>query len=133
MEYFDSFSLEGFTWLPLICAIEEVVGKKVIVTTFETLFNDEQKYLEKLCGVSVDFQSAGDGASISRSKITRESYRILEHLADHYPRHMTKKLMNMMDDNRQRSNSNPLKPFSEEVSQKLRENYEKDKLSLGLN
>ncbi|RUR46000.1 hypothetical protein [Vreelandella populi] len=131
-EYFDSFNLRAFSWLPLIQKIEKITSKKVIVTPFETLFNDEQQYLEKLCGVEIDFQQAGEGAAIRRSKITQEAYRILEHLADHYPRHMTKKLMNMMDNNKQHTKGSPFRPFSAELSEVLKKNYQMDKEELGL-
>ncbi|MFP3386226.1 hypothetical protein, partial [Tritonibacter sp. SIMBA_163] len=69
---------------------------------------------------------------IRRSKISLEAYRILEQLSDYYPRHMTKKLMNMMDNNQQRTKGTPFKPFSAELSKLLKENYEADKAVLGL-
>lgn len=132
IEYFDSFDLKYFSWLPLLQSIEAAVGKKVTVTTFENIFHNEEIYLEKLTGVKVEFGKAGEGAAIRRSKITQESYRILEHLSDHYPRHMTKKLMNMMDNNKQRTKETPLRPFSDEISKTLKQNYKKDKEELGL-
>ncbi|RUR42393.1 hypothetical protein [Vreelandella populi] len=132
-EYFDSFNLKAFSWLPLIRQIEKITDRKVIVTPFENLFNDEQKYLETLCGVEVDFQQAEEGAAIRRSKITQETYRILEHLADHYPRHMTKKLINMMDNNKQLSKGSAFRPFSDELVKVLKDNYQVDKEVLGLN
>jgi len=132
LEYFDSFDITSFSWLPLIREIERVTGIKVTVTPFESLFDDEQVFLERLCGVSVDFNPAGTNAAIRRSKISQESYRILEQLADHYPKHMSKKLMNMMDNNKQRTRPNPFKPFSEELSAILKENYQRDKQALGL-
>lgn len=131
-EYVDSFELLNFSWLPLIKSIEDTCKIKVQVTTFESIFNNEQAYLEKITGVKVEFAKASEGASIRRSKITLETYRILEHLADHYPRHMTIKLMNMMDNNNQRSKGTPLKPFSDELSSSLKENYANDKKELGL-
>lgn len=131
-EYFDSFNLTEFSWLPLIRAIEAIVGKRVTVTCFESIFDDENIYLQQLCGVKVDFKEAANNSSIRRSKITHESYRVLECLADHYPRHMTKKLMNLMDNNKQRSQKTPLKPFSSNLSSKLKENYRKDILELGI-
>lgn len=131
-EYFDSFDLKIFSWMPLISAIENVTGKNVQVTLFENVFDDEDAYLQKLTGVDINFAQASEGASIRRSKISLESYRILEHLADHYPRHMTKRLMNMMDNNPQRSKTTLLKPFSKEITAKLKENYARDKLELGL-
>jgi len=131
-EYFDSFDLKNFSWLPLIQSIESVTGQRVQVTLFESMFDNEDAYLRKLVGVDVNFAQASEGASIRRSKITLESYRILEHLADHYPRHMTKKLMNIMDNNQQRSKGTLLKPFSEELSAQLKENYIADKQTLGL-
>lgn len=131
-EYFDNFSLKSFSWLPLIHAIEMAAGKKVQVTLFEDIFNDENAYLKKLTSVDINFAKASEGASIRRSKISLESYRILEHLADHYPRHMTQRLVNMMDNNQQRTKSNPLEPFSPELSRILKENYEADKKALGL-
>lgn len=131
-EYFDSFDLKSFSWMPLINAIESVAGKKVQITIFENIFDDEEAYLRKLTGVDINFAQASEGASIRRSKISLESYRIMEHLADHYPRHMTKRLMNMMDNNPQRSKTTLLKPFSEEITAQLKENYARDKLELGL-
>lgn len=132
VEYFDSFDLQAFSWLPLIREIERITNKKVTVTPFENLFDNEQAYLEALCGVKVAFNPAGTNAAIRRSKISQESYRILEQLADHYPRHMSKKLMNMMDNNNQITKPNPFKPFSEELSVVLKENYQRDKQALGL-
>lgn len=131
-EYFDSFDIRSFSWLPLVNKIKDIIGKEVSVTLFEDLFNNEDAYLKRVCGVDVKFQDADKGSAIRRSKITQETYRVLENLADHYPRHMTKKLMNMMDNNQQRTKGTPFKPFSVELSKLLKENYESDKAVLGL-
>ncbi|MDH2373914.1 hypothetical protein QD228_08710 [Cobetia sp. 3AK] len=129
-QYFDSFELKSFSWLPLLNAIESTLECKVKVTCFESIFDDEDKYLNSITNLNESYAKAGEGASIKRSKISLESYRILEHMSDHYPAHMTKKLVNMMDNNKQKSKATVLRPFSEEISQQLKINYERDKSKL---
>ncbi|MBE2169943.1 MULTISPECIES: hypothetical protein [unclassified Cobetia] len=131
-QYFDSFNLNDFSWNPLLSTIEEALQCKVNVTCFENIFEDEVGYLNSITNLDIDYASAGEGSSIKRSKISLESYRILEHLADHYPAHMTRKLVNMMDNNKQKGKPTPLRPFSDEISQRLKENYESDKKKLNL-
>lgn len=131
-QYFDSFDLSGFTWLPLLSMIENVLECEIKVTCFESIFENESNYLNSLADLDINYAGAGEGSSIKRSKISLESYRILEHLADHYPAHMTRKLVNMMDSNKQKGKSTPLRPFSDEISQRLKDNYESDKKELKL-
>ena len=132
LEYFDEFDIKNFSWIPLIKKLEEVTGKQVHVTPFETLFDNEEIYLKNLVQEDVDFNAASSGAAIRRSKISYESYKILEKLADDFPKHMTKRLMNMMDNNKQRTKPSAFKPFSQGLVNKLKENYQKDKDFLGL-
>lgn len=131
-QYFDSFDLKNFSWLPLLRTIESVLGCNVNVTCFENIFDDENAYLNSITKLNGSYAVAGEGTSITRSKISLESYRILEHLADHYPAHMTKKLMNMMGNNKQKGKPTPLRPFSDEISQQLKINYERDKAQLNI-
>lgn len=131
-QYFDGFDLKKFSWLPLLNSIEDALGCKVNVTCFENIFDDENGYLNSITKLNASYAVAGEGTSITRSKISLESYRILEHLADHYPAHMTKKLMNMMGNNKQKGKPNPLRPFSDEISQQLKINYERDKEQLNV-
>lgn len=131
-QYFDSFDLKSFSWLPLLSVIESTLKCKVNVTCFEDIFVDETKYLNSITNLNEVYADAKEGGSIVRSKISLECYRILEHLADHYPAHMTKKLMNMMGNNKQKGKPTPLRPFSDEISQQLKINYERDKAQLNI-
>lgn len=131
-KYFDGFNLSEFSWRPMISAIERALGTKVKVTCFEGIFDKEDEYLRSITKLNKVYSPAGEGSSIKRSKISLESYRILENLADHYPAHMTRKLVNMMDNNKQKGKSTPLRPFSDEICQQLRNNYEADKKELNL-
>lgn len=132
LKYFDEFDIKNFSWMPLVNKIEEVTGKQVHITPFENLFDNEEVYLKNLVQEDIDFNPASSGAAIRRSKISYESYRILENLADDFPKHMTKRLMNMMDNNKQKTKPSAFKPFSQGLLSQLKENYQTDKAFFGL-
>lgn len=132
LEYLDEFDIKNFSWVPLVKSLEKCVGKKINVITFEQLLSDEDKYLSGLTGCSSTLAPADESPSVRRSKLSAEAYDVLSLLARHYPPHMTKKLIVMLDNNKQRSFATPLKPFSDGLSKQLKLNYEKDKQALGL-
>ncbi|SHL52818.1 hypothetical protein SAMN05192556_1221, partial [Halomonas caseinilytica] len=76
-QYFDEFFVKEFSWLPLVEALEDVAGKKITVTAFENIFNDEDAYFYQLVGDKVDLMPAADNPSIRRSKISYEAYDML--------------------------------------------------------
>ncbi|WP_136808916.1 hypothetical protein [Desulfosediminicola flagellatus] len=126
-EYYDEFFIRNFSWKPLVRLIEKVSGKSIKVQCFESIFNREDEYFEKLIGIpDIVLEKADSNQSIKRAKVSRESYEILEHLAQHYPRRMTKKILNMMDNNVQISKQNSITPFSPALSLRLKENYKMD-------
>lgn len=131
-QYFENFEAHKFSWLPLVNKIEDALKCKVNITLFESVFKDETKYLNSITNLNIEYMPADEGASIKRSKISNESYRILEHLADHYPSHMTKRLIAMMANNKPKGKHTRLQPFSPEVSTILKNNYlhDKEKMSL---
>ncbi|KAA0019012.1 hypothetical protein F0A16_06555 [Salinicola corii] len=131
-EYFDEMFVRDFSWVPLIEIIKKVTSSEPVVTTFESIFENEEEYLKKVTGVDLEFEPASVSHSVKRSKISQEAYDILSLVAEHYPGHMVRKVLDTIDRNRQLSKSSPLKPFSKSLSEHLKERYEKDKEVLGL-
>lgn len=131
-EYFDEMFVRDFSWVPLIEVIKKVTGSEPVVTTFESIFDNEEEYLKKVTGADLEFEPASVSHSVKRSKISQEAYNVLSLVAAHYPGHMVRKVLDTIDRNRQLSKSSPLKPFSKSLSEHLKEKYEKDKEVLGL-
>lgn len=130
--YFDELFVKEFSWLPLINELQKVAGQRIKVTPFEDVFNDERAYFEYLIGQDLDLVPAADDPAVRRSKISQEAYETLLMVSHHFPGHMIRKMMTMIGNNKQLSRKTPLKPFSKQLSKRLRANYEADKHELGL-
>lgn len=129
-EYFDQIFLRDFSWLPLIREIERTTKTSVNVTTFEKFLDDENAYFNKILGESVTLLEASDGPGVKRSKVSDEAYNILVQISKSFPGHVTKKVMNILSNNKQVGRETPLQPFGEDLSMQLQENYKKDKIKL---
>lgn len=131
-EYYDEIFLRDFSWTPLVKCIEEYVGLKANVTSFEDIFTHEDQYIKKLLGLDVELNPASNEEEVRRSKLSLETYEILLQAAKHYEPAIVKRLVNLFTNNRQFSTETQMKPFSKSLSDQLTKNYEKDKQALGL-
>jgi hypothetical protein len=130
--YFDEYALTEFSWVPLIRNLEKVAGKSVKVTTFESLVANDTDYLQMLTGLDIDFAAASAGPDIRRSKISRESYDLIQQFSRHFPKEAMKDFIKVIDNNNQVTVCSDIKPFSYGLSNVLAERYRKDKYMLGL-
>ncbi|WP_157958267.1 hypothetical protein [Salinicola sp. CR57] len=131
-EYFDEMYVREFSWLPLIKDIKEAIGKEPVVTIFEDIFKDENRYLQMLSGAEIEFEPPSVNPGLKRSKISDEAYSIVSEMALHYPMNVVRRFMDMTGRNPQITKPTPIKPFSVGLSDKLKSNYRRDKKALGL-
>lgn len=129
-EYFDEIFLREFSWVPFIESVKKVSGTKVSVIDFDSLIADDSAYLKSLTGKNVEFEEASIGYETRRAKITNEVYAVIKELQAHYPAHLVKRILNILERAPQKGAPTPIRPFSKSLSEQLKKNYEKDKQTL---
>lgn len=128
--YYKNIDFSTLSWFDLLDDIHAAGCENLVVSDFNYAIRNNDDYFSELLGVNFQLDEANDGAAVRRSKMSLETIRILSALNKHYPPHIGKKLMNMMDNNKQLGTPTPFSPFKKEDLERLKSLYSEHMLLL---
>jgi hypothetical protein len=118
--------------LPVLEKIFASGISSVRVVDFSEIFKSEDAYFEISFGLppSLLINGASKGSSISRSKISQETYRVLSMVNNNFPKKTVKAVMKALDNSQQNTKPTIFMPFDEETLRVLERNYLNDFLTM---
>jgi hypothetical protein len=125
-EYYKKAPLDKLSWVDLVTDLRAAGAKRIYVTDFSTIFNNEMAFVEKLAGQEVELNPADGGAGIRRTKISQEGYEVVKYYAEHYSSDSAKKVVNLLDNNEQKTEVTKFNPVSETLVEALEKKYQSD-------
>jgi hypothetical protein len=122
--YYNTLDFDTASWLDVIEDIKAAGARKITVTDFGEMFNNENAYFDMLLGQQgLVLESADDNPATRRTKFSQQGYEVVRYFADHYSPGSTKKIMRIIDGTHQETPVTPFMPFTEEQQMALNKRY----------
>lgn len=123
-DYYQDVDFESVSWLEVIDSIKTAGSRKIIITDFKVLFDNEQAYLDQMLGQrGIILESADDKSSVRRAKFTQQGYEVIKFYAKNYSPGSAKKIMHIIGSSHQETPKTVFMPFSEEQREQLSTRY----------
>ncbi len=130
--YYNKINIPSLSWMPVLEQIISVGVSNIRVADFPEIFKDEDFYFDTAFKLppSLLINEASTGSSISRSKISQETYRVLSMVNNDFPKKTVKAVMKALDHSQQNTKPTTFLPFDEETLRLLERNYMNDFLAM---
>lgn len=126
--YYSELDYGTLSWYDLFDDLFDAGVDCIWATDFKSIFKDENMYFTSLLGgdFSDILEAASTGSAISRSKISQEANEVLRLVNKYYPKAAVKKVMQALDNFKQKNDPVDFNPFSINDALMLDDLYQKD-------
>ncbi|WP_193089787.1 hypothetical protein [Advenella sp. FME57] len=122
-DYYEMVEFDKVSWIDLLHDIRSVGCENIVISEFNDVIQNNDKYLANLLGVNAPFAQATESGGVRRSKMSLEAIQILGLINESFPPQMTRKVAYLIDNFKQAGVSTPFNPFPKEVFERLKDNY----------
>lgn len=125
-DYYQALPYEKVSWLPLLEDIQDIGFKKIIISDFDAVFSNDNRYLNQLVGKPIKVAEATNNRYVKRGKLTNEGYETVEFFSQKYSQSATRYLIGVIDGNEQETVKTSFMPFTSAQKQMLDRLYLSD-------